>query len=356
MTPGHDPSEITCFIVNELGIENAGSIVARTAEKFALTRQGALYHIKRLIAEGALEATGKTRARRYSLKKNVLLSKTLDVLSDMSEDAVFRSEVAPLLEGAAKNVMAICAYAFTEMFNNVIDHSESSQALIELSRTPAVIEMGIHDLGVGIFKKIKESLKLDDERQSLLELSKGKMTTNPARHSGEGIFFTSRACDQFSILSGHLFFFHHANHDDWLFENRTSFLSGTSIVMRICAYSQTKLKDVFDKYSTPSRENDFARTHVPVSLAVYGEGNLISRSQAKRVLVRFDQFEEVLLDFEGVSSIGQAFADEIFRVFRLQNSAVRVLWIRANPEVESMIRRAQNAYDAGIRGSEPTPE
>jgi hypothetical protein len=42
---------------------------------------------------------------------------------------------------------------------------------------------------------------------------------------------------------------------------------------------------------------------------------LISRSQAKRVLARVELFRTVLFDFSRVSSIGQAFADEMFRVF-----------------------------------------
>ena len=35
---------------------------------------------------------------------------------------------------------------------------------------------------------------------------------------------------------------------------------------------------------------------------------LVSRSQAKRLCHRFDNFEEVELDFDGVEEIGQGFA------------------------------------------------
>ena len=38
-----------------------------------------------------------------------------------------------------------------------------------------------------------------DKRQALFELSKGKFTTDPSRHSGEGVFFTSRMFDDFEI-------------------------------------------------------------------------------------------------------------------------------------------------------------
>ena len=56
----------------------------------------------------------------------------------------------------------------------------------------------------------------------------------------------------------------------------------------------------------------FNKTVVPVRLAQYGNDQLISRSQAKRVLARIDLFSTVLLDFEGVPAIGRAFADEVF--------------------------------------------
>jgi hypothetical protein len=70
------------------------------------------------------------------------------------------------------------------------------------------------------------------------------------------------------------------------------------------------------------------------------EETLIARSQAKRLLVRFDSFKEVVFDFKDVKSIGPAFADEIFRVFHQQHPQIRLMWLNANAEVEKMIRRA----------------
>lgn len=54
---------------------------------------------------------------------------------------------------------------------------------------------------------------LDLPSHAILELSKGKFTSDPARHSGEGIFFTSRMCDKFEILSKGLFFSGHDGSD-----------------------------------------------------------------------------------------------------------------------------------------------
>jgi hypothetical protein len=53
--------------------------------------------------------------------------------------------------------------------------------------------------GICIFNKTAEDFNLDDERHAILELSKGKLTSDPSRHNGEGIFFTSRMFDDFAF-------------------------------------------------------------------------------------------------------------------------------------------------------------
>jgi hypothetical protein len=84
---------------------------------------------------------------------------------------------------------------------------------------------------------------------------------------------------------------------------------------------------------------EFDKTIVPVRLARLGNENLVSRSQAKRLVVRFDQFRRVILDFEGVPEIGQAFADELFRVFANGHPQVSLTTVNTVPSVEHMIRR-----------------
>ena len=57
-------------------------------------------------------------------------------------------------------------------------------------------------------------LDLSDERLASLELSKGKLTIEPRRHSGEGVFFTSRV-RPVPDSGGELLFDHdHAQADD----------------------------------------------------------------------------------------------------------------------------------------------
>ena len=114
---------------------------------------------------------------------------------------------------------------------------------------------------------------------------------------------------------------------------------GTYVRISINIRTTTTPQSIFEKftYETEEEEYGFARTHVPLSLAVYGPEGLISRSQAKRVLQSFERFKEVVLDFTGIDSIGQPFADEIFRVFRNAHLEIEVVPIGANPAVLRMI-------------------
>ncbi|MBW2164126.1 MAG: DUF4325 domain-containing protein, partial [Deltaproteobacteria bacterium] len=228
----------------------------------------------------------------------------------------------------------------TEMFNNAIDHSNGTVINIQLKKTATNTELALYDDGIGIFKKIQAELGLLDERHAILELAKGKLTTDPANHTGEGIFFTSRMFDDFEILSGGIYFSHKFDEkEDWILE-RDRFSSGTAVWMKINNHTARTTRKIFDKF-TSDDDFGFTKTVVPVRLAQYGDDKLISRSQAKRLLVRIDRFKTVIFDFQSVDSIGQAFADEVFRVFALKHPEIELMAIKANSEVKRMIHRAR---------------
>jgi hypothetical protein len=146
--------------------------------------------------------------------------------------------------------------------------------------------------------------------------------------------------DDFVILSEGLFFSHKEIGDDWLIEHNGN-VQGTTVSMGINPNSERRIQDVFDMYASEEFDYEFNKTHVPLSLATYEDENLISRSQARRLLSGFHQFREVLLDFRSVDSIGQAFADEIFRIYARNNPDVKIIAINTNLQIEKMIARAQ---------------
>lgn len=332
-----DPEVIRRFILDTVR-EHPSGLAQLTAEHFGVSRQTAHSHITRLVNAGVLQAEGLTRNRRYALVVHEA-HQIFDLAETRDEDKVWRDFVSQHLEGLPENVSLICYHGFTEMFNNVIDHSESKTAAVKIDQSVKSVKVSVRDLGVGIFEKIKSRFGLDDHRQAILELAKGKLTTDPTNHSGEGIYFTSRMFDEFVILSAHLGFSHTTDEGDWFIERAEHAIQGTFVEMTIATDSKRTTVEVYDQHISDVDGNEFAfaRTHVPLVLATYGGDSLVSRSQAKRVLKRFDRFKEVLLDFSGIESIGQGFADEIFRVFRQANPQISVLSVNANENVARMI-------------------
>ena len=244
-------------------------------------------HLHGLIDVGVLEASGNTKGRSYSLRTFVNESMTLDLTPQLEEDSVWREFVLPHMEGLAPNVIDICQYGFTEMLNNVVEHSNSKQVQLEVGRNSVRVFLAVRDFGIGIFKKIQAHFALADARHALLELSKGKLTSEREAHTGEGIFFTSRMFDEFDISSGDLYFSRtNADADHWLIEvDDQSVWQGTTVFLEIHPRSGRQMREVFDRY-TGEFDYDFSRTHVPIMLARYGEEQLVSRSQARRVLAR----------------------------------------------------------------------
>lgn len=319
--------------------EHPQDIAQLVVKKFGISRQAVNRHLNKLIDDGFITTSGKTKNRKYTLKPLAVKTFELTISLGLAEDVVWRERVMPTLNGIPKNVLDICQHGFTEMFNNVIAHSQSEKATVNIEYTPVKIKLDVIDRGVGIFNKIKTDLGLEDERHAILELSKGKLTTDPESHTGEGIFFTSRMFDHFAIISDLLFFNHYEPGDDWLLKDYGESYKGTRVIMEIHPESTRTRREVFDKYAIEKEDYGFTRTHVPVKLVKYGDENLVSRSQAKRLLARIDRFKEVFLDFRGVDMIGQAFADEIFRVYHNQNPNIELIWVNATEDVEKTIRR-----------------
>lgn len=332
--------QIRAFIVGNI-VGNPGNIVKLASEKFNISRQAINKHVKHLVQKGDLAMSGTTRSRTYSLK--VLMEKSIHLQIDetLKEDIVWRERIVGLLGTLPENVMSIWNYGVTEIINNAIDHSGGNSLIIDFKKNAVSIEISIWDDGEGIFKKIQRELSLYDERHAVLELSKGKLTTDPERHTGEGIFFSSRMFDYFSIISGKVYFSHKITEDeDWILEN-TKHLGATGVTMTLNNNTQRTVKEIFDTFSSEDDDYRFNKTVVPVRLAQYEKEHLISRSQAKRLLARIDRFKTVIFDFTGVEMIGQAFADEIFRVFALQHPNMEICPINTNHEVDKIIRRAK---------------
>lgn len=339
----HKRSEdIRQFILMNLE-EHPKDVVSLAAQEFGVSRQAINKHIQYLVGKQAIVVEGSTKNRSYHLHLLVDWNKAYSLTEKLEEDVVWDADIKSLIADLPKNVRDIWQYGFTEMLNNAIDHSSGTGVFIEFNRTAIHSEIMIYDNGEGIFLKLQRELQLNNEDHAVLELAKGKLTTDPDHHSGEGIFFTSRMFDRFAILSGNVYFFHEFNQvKDWIITRNQS-RSGTTIAMKLNNNTSRTSKQVFDEFSSVGDDGyDFIKTVVPVYLVQSGDESLVSRSQAKRLLSGVDKFKVVVFDFSGVEAIGQAFADEIFRVFRKQHPDIEVTSLNTTREVAQMISRAEN--------------
>ena len=332
----------------ELIAADGRRVGTRLAQACGLSRQVANGYLQTLVRDGLIGAEGTTLAREYRLR--TLTVERRYPRDGLQEDVVWRELVSPVVARLAQNPRDIWHYAATEMINNAIDHSGSQDVQVSVVLNALWAEVLVADEGEGIFVKIQRALNLHDPREAILELAKGKLTTAPERHTGEGIFFTSRALDFFEIESHHLRFSHAPRADDAIAEQAAD-TPGTRVRMHLANHSPRILREVFDAFTDPD-EYSFDKTVVPLRLAQYEGEKLVSRSQAKRVAQRFERFKRVELDFAGVSEIGQAFADELFRVFAGAHPAIKITPVNAEPAVAQMIRRAV-AAGAARRSSAP---
>ncbi|MDZ4201937.1 MAG: DUF4325 domain-containing protein [Gallionella sp.] len=318
--------------------DDGKNVATRLAAAHDFSRQAASARLRVAVAKGLIAKTGVGRGVEYTLVETSRISEEYD-RAGLSEDHVWRSLLAPVVRDLPENVRDIWRYGFTEMVNNAIDHSGSDKIKVWCARNALYTQVWVSDEGEGIFNKIQKALQLYDPREAILELAKGKFTTDPEHHSGEGIFFSSKVFDLFDIRSGSLHFMHDDGRDDLLIE-RPKNAPGTLVVMRLLNDSKRTTKEIFDKFAAPE-EYTFAKTIVPVKLGQYEGEKLVSRSQAKRLIFRFEKFRTVILDFTGVEEIGQAFSDEVFRVFQNAHPDTRLVPVNMTAAVKEMVARAK---------------
>lgn len=94
-------------------------------------------------------------------------------------------------------------------------------------------------------------------------------------------------------------------------------------------------KEIFDIFAPI--EEGFIKTLIPVK-EMCPFGNPVARSQARRILRRLEEFQEIIFDFRDVEILGQGFADEVFRVFQNRYPEIVLTVQNANKSVQGMIR------------------
>ncbi len=311
-------------------------------EYLGITRQALHLHLRALIRTGRVLKSGSTRGARYTLAGKLVPAAALRIAVRLPglDEAVVYDRLATSLNLKTQlrpSVEAIVRYAFTEMLNNAVEHSRSPRGEVRMRLTPATVAFEVRDTGIGIFDSIRSKFGLEDEGAALLELVKGKTTTMPERHTGEGIFFTSRVADLFQLRSHRIGVeWNRARGDVFVSQERSR--PGTRVEFMVERGARRRLEDVFAEFAPAEYDYRFEKTRVQVKLL---QKEYVSRSEAKRLALNLDRFREVVLDFKDVRSIGQGFADEVFRVFAAAHPDTKVAAVGANPVVGAMIRHVQ---------------
>lgn len=315
--------------------------VEAVAVAFRRSRQAVLRQMQLLVERGLVSRSGARRGVRYDLLPLESAAQTYVISSALEEDAVWADLIRPLCASLSPEERDICQYATTELVNNALDHSGGASVFVRGVRTGISIELQVADDGVGVFKRIATATHRPTPAEAVIDLTKGKFTTDPARHTGEGLFFTSRMFDEFSLTANGLRLSRSTARPEPRVDENVASDFATDIRCVLILPTERRMAEVFAEYSGGPDDYRFAKTEIPIKLAQFGQESLMSRSAARRVLSRIESFDEVALDFAGVRQIGQAFADEIYRVFATAHPNIRLQTLNASDAVEAMVRRAR---------------
>jgi hypothetical protein len=326
---------------------NGRVTTADVVGKTKLSRAYAQRFLKDLADEGTIVRMGKANQAHYVLASKygalpARPSRIRKIITNkgLAEDKVLSQikEESSIFQKMAGNVSSILDYAFTEMLNNAIEHSMSDKIDISVIKTATDIRFSVADRGIGIFNNIMAKKQLASTMDAIQELLKGKETTAPAAHSGEGIFFTSKIADSLALKSfGKKVVFDNVGQDIYIKDIQSS--KGTKVDFTLSLKSKKTLSDLFKQYTDESFS--FSKSEVKVKL-YHQDVDYVSRSQARRILGSLEKFKTIEFDFKDVKTVGQGFADEIFRVWQTAHQDIKVMIKNANENIMLMIKRAQS--------------
>ncbi len=319
---------IILYLLDKIA-NNTPSVSKVVSETFDISTNTVHTYLKELLDDGIItkpkrgeyKLAGTYDEYRFQRSKGELKIDTL------AYDRCLESKIKHLSE----NVQQIWAYGLSEMVNNVIDHSNAENMTVVVAQNYLTTTVVLIDDGVGIFEKIQNHFDLPNLDEAICELFKGKLTTDEENHSGEGIFFTSKMMDTFLISSsGKIFATSKYDNDNIIDMNEN--VQGTLVFMSLSNFTHKTAREVFDQYS--DLDGGFSTTRIPLKNIF--DASPVSRSQAKRVCNRLEQFSEVILDFDGIDWMGQGFAHQIFVVFQKAHPQISIIPQNMNDSVTNM--------------------
>ena len=330
--------------ITAAALQHGAALPALLMARLDISRRRANALLRKLVAMQWLQAAGTVRRPLYSpgaLRQVVQRY----VLAGLQEDQPWRQDFAPFFK-LPGTVERMALHAFTELLNNAIDHSGGSQVTVSMRQTPLQLQLLVSDDGCGLFERIAQSFDIDDPQLAMLELSKGKLSSAPERHSGHGLFFSARLADVFDIHANAAAFQRRSWEQRPWRSGRPAARQGTSVYLAIQLDTPRTLDAVLRAHSVQGGCH-FDHTEVPLHLLGGTTRSLASRADARRVSARLGSFRRAELSFDGVDDIGHGFADELFRIFQRDNPGVVLVPVGMNPGVHAMVASVGPGAAAG---------
>ena len=320
---------IIIYLLEKIEQKDDG-ISKSVSEAFSVNQNTIHTYINELVDENIIK---RIKRGQYELVKDVYEYNLKRENGDLDTDTyAYDHCLDKHISHLDANVQAIWSYSFSEMINNVMDHSDASDVKIIVEQDYLNTSVMIIDNGIGIFKKIKEHFKFPSLDEAICELFKGKLTTDSKNHSGEGIFFSSKMMDDFFIVSSGKIFTNNKYDNSKIISIAAENIKGTCVIMSLSNFTHKNPQEVFDLYANV--DGGFIKTKIPMKNIF--DTSPVSRSQAKRVCNRLEKFKEVIIDFEGVQWMGQGFAHQLFVVYAREHLDIKIVPINMNEDITKM--------------------
>ena len=320
---------IIVYLLEKIAQKDDG-ISKAVSEAFSVNQNTVHTYINELVKDGIIK---RVKRGQYELTKKEYVYDLQRKKGHLDTDTyAYEHCFFEHVKHLNANVEAIWSYAFSEMINNVMDHSLAENVKIIVEQDYLNTSVMIADNGIGIFKKIKGHFGYTSLEEAICELFKGKLTTDSKNHSGEGIFFSSKMMDDFFIVSSGKIFTNNKYDNSRIISIAESNMDGTCVIMSLSNFTHKRPKDVFDLYANV--DGGFVKTKIPMKNVF--DSSPVSRSQAKRVCNRLERFKEVILDFDEIQWMGQGFAHQLFVVFASDHPDIQLVPINMNEDVAKM--------------------
>ena len=241
----------TAVVIDRLLATEDSITSGQVARGAGVSRQAAYNRLRAMAERGELIHEGERRGGRFRRTAFLVYRYELDGLREADawseEMGELRRRDLPILDNP--KIEPLLNFAFTEMLNNAVDHSDGTVADVRWYLTDTYIAFEIADDGIGVFARMAADRSLESEFDAIGEIAKGKQTTDPEHHSGLGIYFSSRMASRFVLTSGQLSFIADGRRDDVAVEWLETARSGTLVRCEFDADTTRTPAQVFQAFA-----------------------------------------------------------------------------------------------------------